>query len=347
LALFLGFVGGFAGSFVGKSQIAHDVFFIENSEMISAVDAVSDSVVSILAYTNSGQKETGGTGFLVDESGIILTNRHVVEDLSLNYVVVFNDGEQAKARVLSLDPFDDVAAIKVESDREFKVAKFGDSDVLQVGQQVLAIGNALAQYENTASSGIISAIGRDVTAFNDFGYGVENLSGLLQTDASINLGSSGGPLINMQGQVIAMNVAVASSANGIGFAIPINDLKPIVKSLVKNGEIIRPVLGVRFLMLSKSQASEFSKDLVGGALVVGDGSLKNPAVIYKGAAFDAGVKEKDIILSIDDIDLSVDMPLQKVIREHVPGDRVKMKIWRNGKVQYLDVVLKSNKDLED
>lgn len=347
LAFIFGFLGGVLGNYVGDSDILHEAFYVEDSDMINAIEKVEDGVVSVLAFSKGNKKETGGTGFVVDSSGIILTNRHVVQNNDLRYSVVFKNGDEYEANVLSKDPFDDVAVLKIEPVGELHVPSLGDSSRLEVGQRVIAIGNALALYENTVTSGIISAVGRELTAFNDFGFSVENFSGLLQTDASINLGNSGGPLVNMKGEVVAMNVAVAASANGIGFAIPVNDLKPIIRSVKKHGEIVRPVLGVRFIMLSESQAQEIDSKLKQGAIIVSDGSLNGSAVIYGGAAFEAGIREKDVIVSVDGEPLTISNPLQRVIREYEPGDKVALKVLRDGDVLDMFVTLKSNKDLAE
>lgn len=369
LLLVLAFGSGLLGGFVGEKifdsnesngvsdRIVEDHVYIEDSKIIEAIDKVDPAVVSVISSSDIDPKSLeianpedvyGGSGFIVDAAGLILTNKHVVADDDAEYKIVLNDGREYLVKILSVDPFDDVAVLKVESSGELNlpIVNFGDSDEIKIGQRVLAIGNALAVYDNTVTSGIISAVGRDVVAYNDFGGTLQNLSGLIQTDAAINLGNSGGPLINLDGQVIGMNAALAESADNIGFAIPINDLKPVINSVKKYGEIIRPVLGVNFLMLNKYEIKDFDKNLDHGAILIdGDVSGKS-AVAPGGAAAKAGLREEDIILSIDDKDVTFESPLHKIIRNYNPGDEIKLKVWRDGTIIDVDVILGSNKDLK-
>lgn len=357
LFILLAFGSGVAGSFVGdkffdqpsgflKDKIIEEHVYLEDTEVIKAIEKVNPAVVSIMTSNSLDPKSLeisakddvyGGTGFIVDASGLVFTNKHVILDKKANYKVVLSDGSQYLAKFLSDDPFDDVAVMQIVSDKkiEFPVVTFGDSDNLVIGQKVVAIGNALAMYGNTVTSGIISGKGRDVVAYNDFGA-VQNLSGLIQTDAAINLGNSGGPLVNLAGEVIAMNAAVQESANNIGFAIPINDLKAIIASVKKNGEIVRPVLGVNFVMLDKIQAQVINKSLDHGAYVF--------SIEAGGAADEAGLKEEDVILNVNGSEATLQNALHKIIRNYNPGDAVTLKVWRNGKILDLKVKLKSNKD---
>ena len=367
VAIFLGlaFVSGLIGGFVGGRLYDNDSnnangrsivnnSYVEESQVIQAINKVDPGVVSIVTADTLDPKSLeipnkddvyGGTGFLFDAKGLILTNKHVVLDKKANYKVVLSDGSEYLAKFLDEDPFDDVAVLKIQSDNktDLPVVNFGDSDNLKIGQKVVAIGNALAMYDNTVTSGIISAKGREVEAYNDYGA-VQNMSGLLQTDAAINLGNSGGPLVNLDGEVIGMNVAVQESANGIGFAIPIDDLKPVIASIEKNGEIIRPVLGVNFVMLTKTQAQDLSKSLDHGALLVVSGGINKSAIQVGGAADKAGLKDMDVILSVDAIPVTLENPLHKIIRNYNPGDTIKIQVWRNGKIAEFNLTLKSNKD---
>lgn len=362
--LIAGVFGGFVGIKVFDSnefngspyRVVEEYVYIEDSKIIEAIGKVDPAVVSVISSSDIDPKSLevanlediyGGTGFIVDAAGLILTNRHVVSDDDAEYKIVLNDGWEFLVEILSVDPFDDVAILKVKSEEKLNlpVVSFGDSDELKIGQRVVAIGNALAVYGNTVTAGIVSAIGRDVVAYNDFGGTLQNLSGLIQTDAAINLGNSGGPLINLDGQVIGMNAALAESADNIGFAIPVNDLKPVINSVKKYGEIIRPVLGVNFLMLNKNQAKDFDVALDHGAILI-DGEVSGrSAVAPGGAAAKAGLREADIILSVDSKEVVFENPLQKIIRNYNPGDEIKLKIWRDGQIIDVNVILKSNKDL--
>lgn len=351
---------------------------VEESELTDAIEEVAPSVVSIVALKDvpvgggqvhlqgpysfffqqpqnsveyEYQEVSGGTGFIVNVDGLILTNRHVVQDEEADYRVVLNDGKEYEAEVVSRDPFDDIAVVKIvmtEGEKaDFEYVEFGDSDDLKVGQTVVAIGNALAEYDNTATEGIISAKGRDVAAYNEGAGLTQNLSGLLQTDAAINFGNSGGPLVNLEGQVIGMNTAVANAANGIGFAIPSNDLAPILASVQEYGKIVRPVMGVRFLMLDEKQAQEISEELDRGALLIADELAGLDSIIEGGAADEAGLQDLDVILQIDDQVIDSENPLHTVVRNYAPGDTIKVKVWRDGEELEFDVTLKSSEELAE
>lgn len=380
-------ISGGTAAVVSEKTSVEDHIYVEESETISAIDIVKPAVVSVSVYKNvavSGNANNlfnfdfgsffnfqtpqnqeqavpeeqkteykqiaGGTGFIVTKEGLILTNKHVVQDEQADYEVTLSDGTVYDAEVVSRDPFDDIAVIKVvfgedQEKVDLPIAVLGDSEKLQVGQKVLAIGNALAEYENTVTLGIVSAKGRDVSAYNEGGGVVENLSGLIQTDAAINPGNSGGPLVNLRGEVIGMNVAVAQSANGIGFAIPVDDLKPILDSVEKNGEIVKPVLGVRFLMLDEKNAKEYDVSVTHGALLIGNDVGGQPAIIPGGSADEAGLKSMDVILEVDGKVINADNPLHRVVRSYAPGDEVKMKVLRDGKESEISVILKSSKDM--
>lgn len=334
LSLFAGAFGG-----IGAFLLIHNfypaeeipVIFKENNGTVSAIDNVKNSVVSIRTYNNKLVQVSGGSGFVVDPSGIILTNRHVVEDLNAKYTVSFVDGRDFNAEVVSKDPLDDVAFLKISDGGVFDVAVLGDSDLVTVGQPVIAIGNALARFEHSVTMGIISALGRNVKAYNETAGFMQNISGLFQTDASINLGSSGGPLVDMDGRVIAMNAAVAEKGQNIGFAIPINDLKPIIESVKKNGEIVRPVLGVSFLMLTAEQAMEMTgTEYDHGALLIAEGK----SAVKKGSVADkAGLKDGDLVLFVDEVAVDQENPLHSIVRSAFDRGEVKVVVWRDGQVK--------------
>lgn len=360
LAFISGLIGGFAGDRlystnykIESGKLVVDHVYIEDSQVIQAIKKVDSAVVSIVTADTLDPKSLrisvdddvyGGTGFIVDKSGLVLTNKHVLLDKKANYKVILIDGSEYLAKFLSEDPFDDVAVLKIESEKvDFPVVTLGDSENLKIGQKVVAIGNALALYGNTVTAGIISAKGREVEAYNDYGA-IQNMTGLIQTDAAINLGNSGGPLVNLDGEVIAMNAAVQEAANSIGFAIPIDDLKPIIASIKKNGEIIRPVIGVNFVMLSKADAQDLDKTLGHGALLVVNGGKGRSAIQKNGAADKAGLKDMDVVLSVNSIPVTLENPLHKIIRNYNPGDVVTFQVWRNGNLEEFKLTLKSNKD---
>lgn len=377
-SLCLGFLGGVFGSSLGfddmlkpDQQDKQDgVEFVSDvavsNDLTEIVDRVMPSVVSIYVlfdiptpdsfdpFSDSFDEPTfmehavsGGTGFIVDESGLVMTNRHVLEaGPGARYEVTMFDGAEYPVEVIDVDEKEDVAVLQIvsEDDAYFPALDFADSESIKIGQEVIAIGNALAVYGNSVTSGIVSALGREVAAYNDTGTFVENMSGLIQTDAAINLGNSGGPLLNLDGEVIGMNVAVAE-ANDIAFAIPSSELNPILLAVLDFGEIRRPILGARFVMLTEEQAQEIGDSLSAGALLVGDMSRGQYAVLPDGPADQAGLEEYDIILSVDEEELSLENPLHKVIRKYKPGDSVLLKLWRKGDVLEIEVTLGSSKDL--
>lgn len=287
------------------------------------------------------QKVGGGSGFIINDEGLILTNRHVVARDDVEYTVLLHDGVEFDAEVVSRDFFNDIAVIKLVPEEggelpELQPVSFGTSGDLKIGQSVIAIGNALAEFENSATKGIISAKGRQIIASDGLGRG-ENLSGLIQTDAAINPGNSGGPLINLAGEVVGVNTAIAANANGIGFAIPIDDVKPVVESVQEHGRIVRPILGVMFTMLTPELAKELELDIEEGALLKGDDT--NFAVLPGKPAEKAGLLEKDVIVAVNEVDITADTPLQGEIIKYAPGDTITLKIHRKGKEIEVKVTL--------
>lgn len=330
-------------------------FYGEEVAMVDAVKKVMPAVVSIEIVSKvAGDKEdvTGGTGFVVDKSGLILTNAHVVARLaaSSDYLVTFGDGTSYQAVLVGRDPFEDIAVLKLVADagkNDFPVVDFGDSGKIELGQKVLTIGNSLLTYGHSVTSGIVSALKRDVSAdYYDFKGPSENLVGLIQIDAAVNNGNSGGPLFNLRGEVIGMVTAFEQSASGIGFAIPMSAIMPDMDSIKKYGEIIRPVLGVRFVMLNEADAAKIDSKLSYGALIVRDKSGMEDAVLKKSNAYKAGLREGDVILAVNDLKIDSENPLNDVVRKYAPGDKLDVKFWRNGLEKSVSVVLNSSKDFE-
>ncbi|KKU91505.1 MAG: Protease Do [Candidatus Jorgensenbacteria bacterium GW2011_GWA1_48_11] len=279
------------------------------------------------------QEVGGGTGFFVSADGLILTNKHVVTDASAQYTVLTNDGKKYDARVLARDPVQDLAVIKIDG-TGFKPVVMGNSDSVQLGQTAIAIGNALGEFRNTVSVGVISGLARTVTASGG-GFGQETLQGVFQTDAAINPGNSGGPLLNLKGEVIGINVAMASGAQSIGFAIPINQAKRDVNSVKQTGGIQTPYLGVRYLAVTPDLAEQQKLLVDYGALV--RGSREGPAVIPDSPAAKAGIEAEDVILELDGQKIDQDHSLGYLIQQHNVGDSVGLKVWRGGRVLDLSV----------
>jgi len=287
------------------------------------------------------QEIGGGTGFIVSSDGFVLTNKHVVVDEEADYTVLMNDGKKIEAKVLARDPLNDLAVLKIEG-KDFKALPFGDSSNLKAGQTVIAIGNSLGEFRNTVSTGVISGLSRSVIA-GGIGIGSEQLTGVIQTDASINSGNSGGPLLNISGQVIGINTAMAQGAENIGFAIPINEIKSVYESVKKNGKIVRPWLGVRHALINKEIATSNKLSVDYGALIVRGENRTDLAVIPGSPADKAGLVENDIILEVNGEKISEDNQLAKLIAKYKVGDEVILKVLSKDKQRDVKVRLEEMK----
>ena len=293
------------------------------------------------------QEVGGGSGFIVSSDGLILTNKHVVLDKEAEYTVLITDGKKYPAKVLALDPVQDLAVIKIDIQKEvdkqglvsqkpLPVVKLGDSDNLQIGQTVIAIGNALGEFRNTVSVGVISGLGRTVTASGgDF---VETIEDVIQTDAAINKGNSGGPLLNLKGEVIGVNTATVLGAQSIGFAIPINKAKKDIESVKTVGKIIYPFLGVRYVLINDTIQQKNNLASSYGAWIT-KGDSQEPAVTPGSAAEKAGLQENDIILELNSEKITTDNSLAKLIQKYKPGDKVTIKILRGTQEKIISVTL--------
>lgn len=320
----------------------------ESNAVIDSSKKVSPSVVSIVTkstYQNlfgqTIQASGAGTGFIITNDGLILTNKHVVSDANTAYTVVLTDGRSFDAKVQSIDPTQDLAVIKIDA-KDLPVVELGDSDQLVVGQWVVAIGNALGQYQNTVTQGVISGTNRSVQASDPSGATTEDLTGLLQTDAAINSGNSGGPLVNLKGQVIGINTAVAANAQGIGFAIPINVAKTAIDSIKATGKIVRPYLGVRYVQITKdiAQQNNFSVDY--GALVIRGNGLGQVAVVPGSPADKAGIIENDIILEVNGEKVSATNNLINLVQKYKIGDVITLKVLSKGAEKEVKLTLQAS-----
>jgi serine protease Do len=290
-------------------------------------------------YRQKGVKKQeigGGTGFLISSDGMVLTNRHVVVDKEADYTVLTNDGRKFPAKVLARDPAQDLAILKIEKEGEsFPTVTFGDSSKLQIGQTVITIGNALGEFRNTISVGVISGLGRTVTASG--GGIVETIEDVIQTDAAINRGNSGGPLLNLKGEIIGINTAMVVEAQSIGFAIPINKAKKAIESVKASGKIVYPFLGVRYVLITEEIRQKNSLPVNYGALITG--GQGEPAVTSGSAAQKAGLKEGDIILEFNGEKITAENSLAKIIMKYNPGDKATLKILRNGQEKTIEATL--------
>ncbi|MEK7069416.1 MAG: trypsin-like peptidase domain-containing protein, partial [Patescibacteria group bacterium] len=274
--------------------------------------------------------------------GLIVTNIHVVEDTTAFYTVFTNDGRKHEAKVVARDPVLDIALIKIEG-TGFPPLSLGNSDSLLTGQTVIAIGNALGEFKNTVSVGVISGLSRSVTAGSSFGKS-ELLDHVIQTDAAINPGNSGGPLLDLSGRVIGVNVAVVQGSQGIGFALPINSVKGAIESVKSTGKIVRPYLGVRYLAINSEmkEANNLSVDY--GVLVKAGSGPTDLAIIPGSPADRAGIVENDIILSVDGIKITETSSLASIIRQKKVGETITLRILHKGVEKNVNVTLEVFKE---
>ena len=357
-----GFVGGYFGSTQENnnqqsSQQANKEIIDNESDLITQIaKEVGESVVSVdvtsqatrqsfFGGPQSFTQESAGTGVIVNEDGVIITNRHVIPRGLSSVSVTLSDGTTLEdveviGRTNDSDTLD-IAFLKVKDKKgkTLKAAKLGDSSKMEVGDKVVAIGNALGQFQNTVTSGIISGYGRSVEAGDE--TSTETLQNLFQTDASINQGNSGGPLVNTNGEVIGINTAVAGGgAENIGFAIPINDIQGLINSVLREGKLLRPYLGVRYVTLNDDYAYLYNLDTKRGAYIAP--SERGQASILKGSpAEKAGLKEKDIIVKVNDQTIDEKNSLVSVLGRYPAGEKVTLTIIRGGQEQKIDVTLEA------
>lgn len=283
------------------------------------------------------QEVGGGSGFIISKDGMVLTNKHVVLDEEAEYTVLTNDGKRYPAKVLARDPFQDLAILKMENGNAvFQPVKLGDAANLQVGQTVIAIGNALGEFRNTVSVGVVSGLMRSVTAGG--GGFTETIEDVIQTDAAINPGNSGGPLFNLAGEVIGVNTATALGAENIGFAIPIDKAKRDINQVLKNGKITYAFLGVCWQQVTPDLQKKMNLSVDYGALIAKSSDCPY-GVFSDSPAQKAGLKTGDIILEWNSRKLTADNSLGKVVQDYNPGDKVKLKFLRDGQEKIIDVVL--------
>ncbi len=315
----------------------------ENSAVIDAVAKVNPSVVSVTLtrnvrdyYGDIYQEEGGGTGFIITSDGLVLTNKHVVNDDRADYTVITSEGVSYDAVVKGLDPVNDLAILEIEADG-LPVIELGDSTNLEIGQKVIAIGNALNEYQNTVTTGVVSAVDRTILAGDGMGNN-EQLENMIQTDAAINPGNSGGPLVDLSGRVVGINTAIDLTAAGIGFAIPINQAKSAIESYLENGFIVRPRLGVRYIPITPEFAALNQLDVKYGALIYSDG-INELAVIPGGPADKAGLEENDIIVAVDGEKIDQNHSLAGLLQNYSPDDSVEVEYWREGELEKTNVIL--------
>lgn len=282
----------------------------------------------------------GGSGFVVSKDGLIVTNRHVVADTEARYSVLMNDGKSYTVEVLARDPQLDIAILKITDDlliEDLPALTFGDSETLRLGETVVAIGNALGEFRNSVSVGVVSGLARSIVAADDRGK-TEQLDQVIQTDAAINPGNSGGPLLNLAGEVVGVNVATSRGADNIGFALPAHSVRSVVESVMETGEIVRPYLGVRYVMIDERIKELNNLTVESGALVVRGETREELAVMPGSPADKAGIVENDIIIAIDGVDLK-EKDLVSVLRTKAVGTTVVLTVLSKGEESTRSVVL--------
>lgn len=328
-----------------------DEFRLDDQEAtIRAIKKVKPAVVSIVIYdydsvveieTVGGEIKTPkkriekqrGTGFIISNAGYILTNKHVVSGVNkktAEYRVILNSGKEYYAQFIADDPIFDLAVLKI-FDKNLPSVELGDSNKLEVGTTVLAIGNALGRYENSVTKGIVSALDRSVAASDGSGT-FEQLDNVIQTDAKINRGNSGGPLVDLYGRIIGINTATEESGSLIGFAIPINDAKVTINSIIKNGKISRPFLGIQYVMLTPQIAIDNKLKRESGAWITSDLERGGQPVIPGSPAEKVGLMPGDIIYEVDTIKIEGRTTLLSVVQRFQPGKKIGLKILRGDKI---------------
>ncbi|MCL4339377.1 trypsin-like peptidase domain-containing protein [Patescibacteria group bacterium] len=273
-----------------------------------------------------------GSGFIVTSDGMIITNKHVVSDTNAAYQIVTNDNKKYDVAKIYRDPLNDLAILKINASG-LKPLPLGDSSNLELGQLVVAIGTPLGEFNNTVTSGIISGLGRGITAGSPLEGSVEKLNNVIQTDAAINPGNSGGPLLNSNGQAIGINTAIAQSGQNIGFAIPINSVKTLLSNFQKTGDNFQqPFLGVRYKMIDQQLA--LMNDVPQGAYVI--------SIVTGSPADKGGIQQGDIITEFAGSSIQGNnQELSQIVLKQRVGEKIKVAVWRNGKTLSLNVTIGS------
>jgi serine protease Do len=328
---------------LGGGTDGNSANFVEGS-VADIVEKVSESVVSIVTslkstslFGQSYDSSAAGTGIIVTADGYILTNKHVIDGATKINVVLDDGTTYENVKLVVTDPLNDIAFLKISDVSDLKPATLGNSKTITVGQQVIAIGNALGQYQNSVTSGIISGTGRSLTATDSTGSMSENLTDMIQTDAAINSGNSGGPLLNAAGEVIGINTATGSGVENIGFAIPISSVKGMLSQLVETGKAARAYIGVYSVEITPDVAKEYNLPVSTGVYLYN--SAKYSAIIKNSPAEKAGLRDKDIITAVNGVKIGSAGSLGTLIGEYKPEDTVQLTVVREGKEIAINVTL--------
>lgn len=331
------------------ANVGQSVVSVLATQSTTAATPDSNTLFGVNGFTTNPapttESQDAGTGIIISSDGLIITNRHVVPVGTTSISVTLADGTQYNnvqliGRTGANDSLD-IAFLKITTlnGRKLVPATLGDSNAMQVGDPVVAIGNALGQFQNTVTSGIISGYGRSVQASDSTGATSEDLDDLIQTDAAINEGNSGGPLTNLNGQVVGINVAVASDAQNIGFAIPINDVTGLIKSVEQTGKLEQPYLGIEYIPLSTAVAQQYHLKLDNGAYIPTASSIGAPSIIANGPAASSGLKEGDIITKVNDVSIDQNTSLTSILDKLSAGQRVTLTVVRGAKTITVKITL--------
>lgn len=313
----------------------------EENAVIEAVENSSPSVVAIGVSQRiinpfdpfsapRNRQSTIGTGFVVS-GNVVVTNRHVVSDTGVTYSVVTKDGKKYDVTKIYRDPSLDLALVQIDAS-DLDPLPLGDSSKLKAGQSVIAIGNALGRFENTVTTGVVSGLGRAVSAGDPFSGETELLDNLIQTDAAINPGNSGGPLINLSGEVIGVNVATTEGAQNIGFAIPINSVKALVDEFNRTGTITKPYIGIRYRLISRDLA--ILNEVPQGAYV--------QEIVPASPAQKSGLQVGDIITKINNQGINTENKISEILQTKKVGDRLVLEVWSDGNTRTLELILENS-----
>lgn len=327
----------------GGGSDGNSLSFTEGS-IAEIASRVTPGVVSVVTETRTtgwfGQSSTStsaGTGMIVTKDGYILTNKHVVDGANSIKVVLDSGETYDKVTLVGTDPLNDVAFLKINDVENLPTVTLGDSKTIIAGQPVIAIGNALGQYQNTITQGIISGTGRSLTAYSSDYSSAENLSDMIQTDAAINAGNSGGPLVNAAGEVIGINTATSTDADGIGFAIPISSVKGMLNNIIKNGSAKRSYAGIYYVNITPDLAVTYNLPVTSGAYISNSGGAQS--IIKDGPGDLAGLQDKDIIIKINGVEVGRAGTVSTLLGEYMPGDTVQLTILRDGKEKTVKLTL--------
>lgn len=330
-------------TFTGTGVDGNSANFTEGS-IAEVADKVSKSVVSIVTSTKTtnffGQSQdsaAAGTGIIATSDGYIITNKHVINGANKVTVVLDDGTTYENVKVVATDPLNDVAYLKIDNVSDLKAATLGDSKTITVGQQVIAIGNALGMYQNTVTAGIVSGTGRSVTASDGSGSMSETLTDMIQTDAAINSGNSGGPLVNAAGEVIGINTATSATAENMGFAIPISSAKGMLNQLIETGKAERTYLGVYSIEITPEVAKAYNLPTSEGVYLYSPSSYS--AIVKDSPAAKAGLQDKDIITKVNGVSVGAAGSLANLIGEYKPGDTVQLTVVRSGNETAINVTL--------